>query len=119
MNKIFVEIDRISKLYFTGVEQQHFIMDVYESLNSLENDEISSIQPESEADFRPFIIHHLGKDKYEIIPLETDKEITKRVLWDYWRERNYECAMNPEVIGNGIFNDTWQDIKDWLDKENK
>jgi len=38
-----------------------------------------------EDEFRPFIIHHLGKDKYEIFPLETNEEIAKR-LFEEWKE---------------------------------
>jgi len=44
----------------------------------------------------------------------TSIEITKRVLWDYWRERNNECMKDETLIRNGIFNDTWGEILDWL-----
>ena len=44
-----------------------------------------------EDEFRPFIIHHLDKDKYEIFPLETNEEIAKR-LFEEWKEWFFDSS---------------------------
>ena len=70
--KMFTEIDRISKLYYTGVEQQHFMMDIYESLKSQLESEVGEICD---------ICNH----PFHFRP-ETDDEIAERKFneWSEW-----------------------------------
>ena len=79
--------------------------------------EILNAQPESDPEFRPFIIHHLGKDKYEIFPLETDEEIANRK----WQEWFAECVDTVNITNYNIhFNMKNPDgvmFPNWIDKE--